>query len=83
MIPVEDMQWCRWCRETKPADHKDCVTPCTCPPEHDEDWHAPECAQFEDCGGWRVHDDPPCGGCDSCLMAINAYYARPTEEETP
>ena len=85
MRPVQDMHWCRWCRETKPIVH-DCVAGCTCPPSDDQDWHANECPQFEDCGGWITHEDPPCGGCDRCMQLMAAHdadLARQSDIESP
>lgn len=50
--------------------------PCECPEAWWEivgpDMHDAECPEYDSCGGWTW--DPPCGGCDHCLMAQYCYY---------
>jgi hypothetical protein len=51
---------------------------CTCPEDSQSHAHDPECPQYDSCGGWTF--DPPCGGCDWCIAAQEAYY-RSLERE--
>lgn len=30
------------------------------------------CPSYQSCGGWTW--DPPCGGCDDCILAQWSYY---------
>ncbi|WP_097283541.1 hypothetical protein [Streptomyces sp. OK228] len=52
------------------------MTDCTCP----DQWFElvgvffcanEDCPAYKSCGGWTW--DPPCGGCDSCLLAQVVY----------
>ncbi len=53
--------------------------PCTCPESAmDFQFHVPDCSRYENCGGWNL-DGPPCGGCDSCMIA-QTFYGLTLEE---
>lgn len=34
--------------------------------------HEDTCHHYDNCGGWTY--DPPCGGCDYCILAQQLYY---------